>query len=163
MTFNTGRMPHGESYEDFAELLARFYVTFLPLKSRGDGDTEDFGGISEHLARMARRYNVPVPAAVMKDSAISPFSTPSEAFDHLNAFSRDHGLCQPGVPHAAQDIADKNALGQALIAIFHRYRALIARFVVEGERKVAVGIETWIGSSEFVSMDTVLDPMRKAA
>lgn len=161
MAFNTGRMPHGGSYEDFAELLARFYATFLPLKSRGGEDTEDFARISTHLARMARRHNVAVPAAVMKDGGISTFSTPFETLDHLNAFYRDHGLCQDGVRYAIQDSSDKNSLGQAILGILHRYKALIARFDVKEGRRLAVGIAGWIGRSEFETMDTILDPARK--
>lgn len=161
MAFNTGRMPRVRSHEDFTELLARFYVTFLPLKSRGGEDAEDFGRISGHLARMARRYDVPVPAATAKGEIVSPFSTPAETLDHLNAFYRDHGLCQEGVPHAAQDSADKNGLGQAFLGIFHRYKALIARFDVKDGQRVAVGIESWVGRSEFEPMDEVLDPKRK--
>ena len=162
MAFRNGPMRTGGSYEEFAELLARFHLTFEPLKARGGDDAADFKRISTALARMARRHHVPVPPATLKEHAeIERFRTPFEAMDHLDAFIRDHGLCQEGVPYALHDSQDRNALGQSLLGVFHRYKALVARFDRKDGRPVAVGIDAWIGRAEYEPLERILDPQRK--
>jgi len=162
MGYQNGPMPHGGSYEEFAELLARFHLTFAALKERGGEDAEDFARMSEALTRMARRHRVPVPPMTLKEHPETyPFETPGEALDHVSAFYREHGLCQEGVPYAIQDSGDRNVLGQSLLGIFHRYKALVARFDEKDGRPVAVGVACWIGQSEREPLDRVLDPRRK--
>jgi hypothetical protein len=162
MTFKTGAMPRGGTYEELAETLAQFHLTFSPLKERGGDDARDFARMSEALTRMARRHRVPVPPMFLKEHPeTGVFRTPSEAMDHLSAFIRDFGLCQEGDPHGTHDAGDRNALGQAILATLHRYGALIAKFDGSGGAPVAVGIDRWLGRAEREPMDRILDPARK--
>lgn len=164
MAFRTGPMPHGGTYEEFAELLARFHLTFAPLKARGGDDARDAARIAESLVRFARRYDVPVPAAVAKeDPHVEAFRTPGEAMDGLSAFIAEHGLCQEGVAHAQHDAGDRDAIGQAVLGIFHRHKALVAKFDTEHGGIVAVGIERWMAGAERAPMARILDPARKEA
>lgn len=162
MAFRTGAMPTGGTYDEFAETLAQFYLTFAPLKERPGDDAADFGRIAEALARMARRHRVRVPPMTLKEHPeTAAFRTPGETMDHLSALVRDFGLCLEGAPHALHDSGDRNALGQAILAVFHRYRALDAKFDEDEGRTVAVGIVRWLPGGEREAMDRILDPARK--
>lgn len=162
MTFKTGAMPYGGTYEEFAETLAQFHLTFVPLKDRPGDDARDFARMSEALTRLARRHRVPVPPMFLKEHrGVEAFRTPAETMDHLSAFVRDFGLGQEGTAHALHDAGDRNALGQAILAVLHRYGAVAAKFDEDAGAVVAVGIDRWIGGAEREPMERILDPSRK--
>lgn len=162
MAFHTGSMPTGGTYEELAELLARFHLTFAPLKARAGEDAEDFACISLSLTRIARRHRVPMPAMTLKEHPeIYPFSTPFQATDHLHAFYRDHGMCQEGDPYGRADAGDRAELSQALLRVFHRYGVLVARFEDRDGAREAVGVDAWNETARYEPMEQALDPRHK--
>lgn len=157
--FQNGPMPAGGSYEEFAELLARLYLTFLPLKERGGDDARDFGRIVAILDGFAERQAVRKPSVtVAEEDWHRPCRTIFDVQEALAEFVREFGL---GHPQGNADDLDRTELGRLMLGIFHRYKAIVADFDQDrSDRAVAVSIAARI-SSDSEPMETILDPRRK--